>query len=63
MLVENSLFYKGLRGFEVVKNMQKLAEFAKMFAICLQTYKNHANKLKNDDKSVNLTDLFFVKIY
>ena len=41
--------------------MQKLEEFTKMFAICLQTYKNLANKLKNGNKSVNLTGLFFVK--
>ena len=41
--------------------MLKLADFTKMFAICLQTYRNLANKLKNSNKSVNLTGLFFVK--
>ena len=32
-----------------------------MFAICLQKFKNYANKLKTGNKSVNLTGLFFVK--
>lgn len=41
--------------------MRKLEEFIKMFAICLQTYKSLTNKLKNCNKSVNLTGLFFVE--
>ena len=53
-VVVNSLFYKGLRGFEVVKNKQKKPIFGKLFAICLQTYKNLANKLKKCGKSVKI---------